>query len=61
MNLIDTNEEEMASGPGYYDPIDSISKKQAPAFSWGASKVKREENLINKHELENPGPANYNQ
>jgi len=27
MNLIDTNEEEMAIGPGYYDPIDSISKK----------------------------------
>lgn len=60
MNLIDVNIEDVAIGPGYYDPIDVISKKQAPAFSWGASKVKREENLINKHEIENPGPANYN-
>jgi hypothetical protein len=26
-NLLEINEEEIAIGPGYYDPIDSISKK----------------------------------
>lgn len=60
-NLVELNTDEIVIGPGYYDPSDAISKKQAPSFSWGASKVKRQEVLINKHVLENPGPANYNQ
>jgi hypothetical protein len=48
-------------GPGQYEPKIEASRKQAPAYSWGASKTVREETATHKQLLENPGPGKYNQ
>ena len=51
-------------GPGQYEPKIEVSRKQAPAYSWGISKTIRDETTsptLNKQILENPGPGKYNQ
>ena len=60
IDLVQYQEDGTGIGPGMYDPKLSVTKKKAPATSFGMSKTKRK-GSVPKQVQQNPGPGNYNQ